>query len=78
MDIDSRFVNDVAVTNGWPAVDYQFPLGDLAVGGHRLSLTNTGGGGTTFDYLQLTPEPMPLCLVALGGLAVLRREKHRP
>ncbi len=71
VEIDTHLVNDVAVPNGWPAVDYQFPLGDLAGGTHRLSLTNTGGGGTTFDYLQLTPEPMTLCLLALGGLAAL-------
>ena len=68
VELNSQFVNDVAVPNGWPAVDYQFPLGELAVGTHRLSLTNTGGGGTVFDYLQLTPEPMTLCLLALGGM----------
>ena len=78
VEIDSQLVNDVAVTNGWPAVDYQFPLGDLGLGAHRLSLTNTGGGGTVFDYLQLTPEPMTLCLVALGGVVALRRQKYRP
>ena len=75
VEIDSQFVNDVGVTNGWPAVDYHFALGDLAVATHRLSLTNTGGGGTTFDYVQLTPEPMTLCLLALGALVIVRRSR---
>ncbi len=77
-EIDGILVDDVRITNTWPAVDYPFSFGPLASGNHRISLTNTGGGGTAFDYLQLTPEPMTLCLLALGGVVALRRQKHRP
>lgn len=50
----------------------------LAVGGYNTSFDSAGwgvtGGSATGDYiLNVTPEPTSLVLLALGGLALLRR-----
>jgi len=39
--------------------------------------SSAGGGGAQYDYLTITPEPGTMAVIALGGLAVLRRRRRR-
>ena len=39
--------------------------------------SNDAGGAAQYDYLTITPEPGTLAVIALGGLAMLRRRRRR-
>ena len=41
-----------------------------------LKNDGSGGGAAQYDYLTVTPEPGTMAVLALGGLAVLRRRRR--
>ena len=68
MDSYGRYTNRFTLQN------WHLPVGDY---GLKIELTNTGDPVMFMDDLSITtmPEPATMSLLALGGLALLRRRK---
>jgi hypothetical protein len=71
---DGTFAQDVWHDN--PAVSVNAPAGTLRAEAFFLYLQPAFDGGAVFiDNAVFTPEPSSVALLALGGLAVLRRRR---
>lgn len=58
---------------GGAAEDFESDFPNSRVG--LVLKSDNGGGAAQFDYLTVTPEPATMTLLALGGLALLRRRR---
>ena len=62
----------------WTEVySYDHPNGVVPLGASFLMQFGGGAGTFQFDNISVTPEPATLSLLALGGLAMLRRRRIR-
>ena len=74
--LDSSVANDY-ITNAAGVLTVIYAWDDVAYANHLAQIDPTLQAETSANigYIELTPEPATMCLLALGGLAILRKRR---